>query len=85
MRRTAIVYDPFNLRHTLEGHPENFRRLKGTVELLEDDGILERLISVASTPASLDAMYCAHTHSYLERLEIITGRGGPSRRRYLRQ
>ncbi|MBK8047557.1 MAG: histone deacetylase [Anaerolineales bacterium] len=76
MRRTAIVYDPFNLRHTLEGHPENFRRLKGTVELLEDDGILERLISVASTPASLDAIARVHTHSYLERLEIITGRGG---------
>lgn len=23
MRKSAIVYDPFNLRHTLEGHPEN--------------------------------------------------------------
>ncbi|MEZ4581692.1 MAG: hypothetical protein R2851_05345 [Caldilineaceae bacterium] len=30
----AFVYDPFNLRHTLDGHPENFRRLETTWTLL---------------------------------------------------
>ena len=76
MRRTAIVYDPFNLRHTLDGHPENHRRLKSTMELLQDEGMLERLISVPSAPAPLDAILAVHSPAYLERLQAITGRGG---------
>ena len=76
MRRTAIVYDPYNLRHTLEGHPENHRRLKSTMDLLQEDGILDRLIQVPSTPASLDAVLRVHTPAYLERLQAITARGG---------
>ena len=63
MRRTAIVYDPFNLRHTLEGHPENHRRLKSTMDLLQEDGMLDRLIKVPSTPAPLDAILRVHTPS----------------------
>ncbi len=76
MRRTAIVYDPFNLRHTLEGHPENHRRLKSTMDLLQEENILDRLIQVPSTPAPLDAILQVHTPRYLKRLEQITARGG---------
>ena len=76
MRRTAIVYDPFNLRHTLDGHPENHRRLKSTMELLQDEGMLDRLISIPSAPAPLDAVLAAHSQAYLERLQAITARGG---------
>jgi acetoin utilization deacetylase AcuC-like enzyme len=76
MRRTAIVYDPFNLRHSLEGHPENLRRLKSTMELLMDEGMLDRLVHVASAPAPLDAILRVHTPQYLERLQIISQRGG---------
>lgn len=76
MRKTAIVYDPFNLRHTLEGHPENFRRLEGTWQLLQDDGILHHLIRVPSSPAPLDAILRVHTATYIERLQAISARGG---------
>jgi acetoin utilization deacetylase AcuC-like enzyme len=76
MKRTAIVYDPFNLRHTLEGHPENQRRLRSTMDLLQDDGVLDRLAKVASTPAPEDAILRVHTPAYLERLQVITQRGG---------
>lgn len=76
MRKTAIVYDPFNLRHTLEGHPENFRRLEGTWQLLQDDGILAKLLRVPSSPAPLDAILRVHTAQYVERLQAISARGG---------
>ena len=51
MNRTAFVYDPFNLRHTLDGHPENFRRLETTWTLLQQDGILKQLIRLPSREA----------------------------------
>lgn len=76
MRKTAIVYDPFNLRHTLEGHPENFRRLESTWQLLQDDGILYDLLRVPSTPAPLDAILRVHTVQYIQRLQAISARGG---------
>ncbi|MBW7881561.1 MAG: histone deacetylase [Caldilineaceae bacterium] len=76
MNRTAIVYDVFNLRHTLEGHPENFRRLKHAMELLADQGVLDNLVNVASTPAPPEAILSVHTPQYLERLQSIASRGG---------
>lgn len=76
MSKTAIVYDPFNLRHTLEGHPENYRRLEGTWQLLQNDGILEELIRVPSSPAPVDALLRVHTAQYVERLQQISARGG---------
>lgn len=76
MRKTAFVYDPFNLRHTLEGHPENYRRLEGAWSLLQSDGIVRRLIEVPSSPAPLDAILRVHTPPYIERLRALSARGG---------
>lgn len=76
MTKTAIVYDPFNLRHTLEGHPENFRRLEGTWELLQRDGILDHLTRVPSSPAPLDAVLRVHTPQYVQRLQQLNEQGG---------
>ena len=76
MRRTALVYDPFNLRHTLEGHPENYRRLKSTMDLLQEEGMQDRLVSVASTAAPVAAILQVHTPAYLDRLAVISQRGG---------
>ena len=76
MNRTAFVYDPFNLRHTLEGHPENYRRLEQTWALLAEDGILNHLIEVPSSPAPLEAILRVHTARYVERLQALSMRGG---------
>ena len=76
MRKTAFVYDPFNLRHTLEGHPENYRRLESTWSLLQNDGILRDLIEVPSSPAPLDALLRVHTPQYVEQLQAMSARGG---------
>jgi len=76
MNKTAFVYDPFNLRHTKEGHPENYRRLEGTWALLEADGILEQLQRVESRPVGLEQILAVHTPDYVERLEAISSQGG---------
>jgi len=76
MRKTAYVYDPFNLRHTLRGHPENYRRLESTWALLQKDGILNKLLPVASTPAPLDALRRVHTPQYVERVRALAEQGG---------
>ena len=77
MKTTAFVYDPFNLRHTLDGHPENFRRLQSTWALLQQDGILEKMLRVESTQAPFEAMLRVHSPFYIERLESTAffGRG----------
>src|SRR5690606_32853746 len=69
-------YDPFNLKHTLPGHPENFKRLEGVWKLLERDGILNYLVRVPSTPAPLDAVLRVHTLHYVEVLEQLASQGG---------
>ncbi len=75
-RSTAYVYDPFNLRHTREGHPENFRRLEKTWALLKRDGILDGLIEVPSTPAPLEAVLKVHSPRYIDRLQMSQMLGG---------
>jgi acetoin utilization deacetylase AcuC-like enzyme len=76
MRKTAFIYDPFNLRHTLEGHPENYRRLEKTWTLLEEAQILPHLLQVPSRPAPLNAVLRVHTPRYIEVLQKIADGGG---------
>ncbi len=76
MNRTAIVYDPFNLRHTYEGHPENAQRLEQTWKLLQIDGILGRLLRAPSSVAPPDAILRVHTPQYIERLQSMALLGG---------
>lgn len=76
MRKTAFVYDPFNLRHTLEGHPENYRRLETTWALLEQDGILNDLLQAPSSPAPINAILRVHTPRYIETLQRMSRGGG---------
>lgn len=73
---TALAYDPFNLQHTFPGHPEHSGRLEGTWALLEQDGILERLLRVESRPAPIDAITAVHTARYVEQFEAMAARGG---------
>ena len=76
MKKTAYVYDPFNLKHTREGHPENYHRLQGTWDLLQQDGILEQLIHVPSSEAPRPVLLSVHSGQYIELLEALNQRGG---------
>ena len=68
-RTTAIAYDPFNLRHTREGHPENYRRLEKSWLMVEHDGILPSLLRVPSTMAPLDIVLKVHTPCQTQQYE----------------
>jgi acetoin utilization deacetylase AcuC-like enzyme len=76
MKRTAIAYDPFNRKHSKDGHPENRKRLEETWSLLAVDGILGKLQQVPAKPASLDAVLSVHKRSYVEKLESKCLLGG---------
>lgn len=67
---TAFVYDPFNLKHTLQGHPEHSGRLKSTMALLERDGILDQMHQLESEPASNKAVTRVHVPEYIDRVRI---------------
>lgn len=74
--KTAFVYDPFNLKHTRHGHPENYRRLEGTWALLQQSGITDRLHRVPSDRAPLEAIHAVHTPTYVERVCRLCEQGG---------
>ena len=73
---TALAYDPFNLQHTFLRHPEHSGRLAGTWNLLEADGILDRLLRMESRPAPIEAITAVHTPRYVEQLEKMAAQGG---------
>ncbi|MDE0432070.1 MAG: histone deacetylase [Caldilineaceae bacterium] len=82
---TAYVYDPFELNHTFDGHPENHRRLEHVWALLERDGILDRLTRLPENVATLDPVLAVHGVNYVAQLEDIcqdlaarSGGGKPS-------
>ena len=76
MQPTAIAYDSFHKRHTREGHPENHRRVEESWNLLQLDGITNRLTHLKPIPAPLDAILRVHPRSYLNRLETAALLGG---------
>ncbi|MEZ4635662.1 MAG: histone deacetylase [Caldilineaceae bacterium] len=73
---TAYVYNPDHEKHTLPGHPENHRRLARTWDLLQRDGILDRLTRIDCTPAPLAAVTSVHTAGYVDLLSQVSAAGG---------
>lgn len=76
MRKTALVYDPFNLKHSREGHPENYRRLERTWALLNEQGLPPQSFLVPSTVVPPEAILLAHTQRYVDRLQMANLLGG---------
>lgn len=74
--KTALAYDPFNLRHTQRGHPENARRLEETWKLLQVDGIVNQLHLVKNGLAPREAVLRVHTQQYWDRLHMTSVMGG---------
>ena len=68
---TAYVYDPFELNHTFDGHPENHRRMEHVWALLEQDGILDKLARLPENVAPLDPVLAVHGANYVQQLEGI--------------
>jgi acetoin utilization deacetylase AcuC-like enzyme len=73
---TGYVYHPSFLEHDLPGHPENARRLRHVMDLLEQAGVLELLIEIEPRLASVDELARVHEVEHIERVRRIAEQGG---------
>ena len=73
---TGYVYDPIYLEHDLRGHPENQRRLTTILQVLQQHGMLERLVPISALPITPDRLYRAHDLGYVEHVRRVAQRGG---------
>ena len=77
MPRVGFLYDPIVLDHQPPaGHPERPERVRETMALLEQSGILDRLTRLPVTAATRDQLERVHTAAYLNRVERIVAAGG---------
>ena len=75
-RTSAYVYNPSEEEHDLPGHPESHRRITAISQALQQDGILERFLSIEATPIPFEQLTLVHTPAYVQRIESYAGRGG---------
>ena len=73
---TAYVYDPIYLEHNLPGHPENRERLVRITGLLEQRGVVERLVAMQASPISMERLTRNHSQSYVDTVRQMAQRGG---------
>ncbi len=73
---TAYVYDPIYLAHDLPSHPENARRLQRILEVLEGEGMLERLTCLEPRPATVEELERVHTPDLIARVRQMAQSGG---------
>jgi acetoin utilization deacetylase AcuC-like enzyme len=73
---TAYVYDPVYLEHNLPSHPENARRLKRIIEVLEGEGVLERLAHLEPRPATVEELERVHAPEHVAQVRQKAQSGG---------
>ncbi len=73
---TCYAYDPIEQQHTLAGHPEHKGRLSSTMQLLQEDGILERLQASPVTPISQERLQRVHPAGYVATVRQMAEQGG---------
>jgi acetoin utilization deacetylase AcuC-like enzyme len=73
---TAYVYDPIYLAHNLPSHPENARRLQRVLEVLEGEGLLDRLVHLEPRPATEAELERVHSSEHIARVRQMAQSGG---------
>jgi acetoin utilization deacetylase AcuC-like enzyme len=73
---TAYLYSPVFLEHEELGHPESPDRLRETMRVLDESGILQRLVALDPVPATDAQIGAVHTSAHLSRVKQIVARGG---------
>ena len=68
-RRTALAYDPGNVKHNLDGHPEHAGRLRSTLALLQRTGLHSQCLHLPSCPATRQQVELVHHPAVWERLQ----------------
>jgi len=70
------VYDPVFLEHETGTHPENPERLRATMALLEEAGLVARLRRIDARDATADELALVHDPRYVADLERVASAGG---------
>ena len=73
---TAYIYDPIYLEHDQPSHPENARRLRRILQVLEDEGMLARLVLLEPRPATPQELERVHAPALIERVRSVAQSGG---------
>ena len=73
---TAYVYDPIYLEHDLPSHPENARRLRRILSVLNQEEIIPLLTSLEPRPATVAELQRVHTATHIEHVQRIAESGG---------
>jgi len=72
----GFVYDPLFLEHDTGAHPENPSRMRATLALLEESGILRQLTRIGARDATADELALVHASEYVEAVRRAAGQGG---------
>jgi acetoin utilization deacetylase AcuC-like enzyme len=73
---TAYVYDPIYLEHDLPSHPENARRLRRILSVLNEEEVIPLLTSLEPRPATVTELLRVHTARHIEHVQRIAESGG---------
>ena len=64
---TAYIYHPIYLEHNQPRHPENAGRLRRIMDVLEAEGLKDRLTRLEPRPAAHDELLRVHTARHIQR------------------
>ena len=73
---TGFVYDPMFLEHETGTHPENGNRMLATMALLEESGLLAKLVRIAARDAAPAELALVHDPAYVAAVERAAEQGG---------
>jgi acetoin utilization deacetylase AcuC-like enzyme len=68
---TGYIYSPVFLEHAEEEHPESPERLEEILRVLQESGVLARLVTIEPHPATDDQIFAVHTPQHLARIERV--------------
>ncbi|MBI5284466.1 MAG: histone deacetylase [Chloroflexi bacterium] len=72
----GFVYDPIFLEHETGAHPENPDRMRATMALLEESGLLSRLAGIDARDATPADLALVHDPRYVEAVHRAALEGG---------
>ncbi len=72
----GLIYDPVYLKHDTGAHVENGSRLVATMEVLEESGLLKKLVRLSPRAATAEEIALAHSQDHIARVQGYSARGG---------
>ncbi|MEX1253042.1 MAG: histone deacetylase [Dehalococcoidia bacterium] len=72
----GFVTSPLHVGHCVEGHPEGPERLEAVLALLEESGVLDRMLRLEPRDATDEELSWVHPAAFVEALERACREGG---------